>query len=666
MSTEGLALDAETKIALLEAENRRLRSQFHDTIERVTDAFYAVDRDWRLTFVNTPAALLLRKPADALLGRSLWEEYPAAVGTIFFEQFHQAMREQQPVVFEACYAPFDTWFTVRAYPSPDGLAVFFQEITQQVTARKQLEDANDRLSAQSCEIEMQMEEMSEQRDHLERLMHELAQAHRETERRAAILQAIFASTHACLALLDRDFTFLMVNAAYCENSGHAEAELIGKNHFALFPYGENQALFTRVRETGAPYIANERPFEYLDQPERGITYWNWILAPIPDAEGRTQGLLLSLTDVTPQVRARQQMEQLADRVERRAAELEAAFTAVADGLIVYGPNAEILRMNPAATEMIGYSPEELRLTLAERLRLLHAEDADGNPFPLERMPVQRALRGETVHGEVMLLHRPNGPRVYVSVSAAPITTAEGTRVGAVASYTDITRQREQQELQKTFLHMVSHDLRSPMAVINGHAGLLHYLLEDAQGNARQSLQAIQRSIRRMDVMIEDLVDAARLEGRQYHLKCQPVDLASFITDLLERTRTAYDVARIRVAVPSHLPPIAADHDRLERILLNLLSNALKYSRPETAVEIAARRQDDMVVIAVTDQGEGIKPEEQARLFQRFYRASNRKAEGIGLGLYITKLLVEAHGGHIRVDSEPGKGSTFTVTLPVAG
>ena len=167
-------------------------------------------------------------------------------------------------------------------------------------------------------------------------------------------------------------------------------------------------------------------------------------------------------------------------------------------------------------------------------------------------------------------------------------------------------------------------------------------------------------------MIQDLVDATRWESGQLELKREAIILPGYFNDLLHRLSLSMETTRIRVKMPADLPPVCADYARLERILVNLLSNALKYSDPGTPVQVNARAQDGAVVIAITDQGRGIPPEVIPHLFERFYRApEERKGEGIGLGLFITKVLVEAHGGRIWVESEVGKGSSFYFTLPVA-
>ncbi len=179
------------------------------------------------------------------------------------------------------------------------------------------------------------------------------------------------------------------------------------------------------------------------------------------------------------------------------------------------------------------------------------------------------------------------------------------------------------------------------------------------------MEAIIRSAKRMNVMIADLVDAARLEGGKLHLTTQPVQLADYLADLLKRSQTFIDVTRIHAEISADLPQVNADYDRLERIFMNLLTNALKYSPKESPVMISARREENTILISVQDYGQGIAAEDIPHLFERFYRTQRaRGTEGIGLGLYITRMLVEAHGGELTVESAPGKGSIFSFSLPV--
>jgi signal transduction histidine kinase len=280
---------------------------------------------------------------------------------------------------------------------------------------------------------------------------------------------------------------------------------------------------------------------------------------------------------------------------------------------------------------------------------------------------QAATQGTTTHGIIERFTRMTGELHWLAVSTAPILGPEGDLLGAVSTYADITPLRELQQRQEDLLHIVSHDLRIPLAVIHGHMELLEDALrrQGIDGDLTMSTSTIDRNVQRMNTMIHDLVEMARLEGQQFALSLEDVVLQSDVPDLLARVRDVLPVQRVTLDIPTDLPPVRADYSRLERILLNLLTNAFKYSPEEAPVHLQAYQLGDEIVIAVADHGDGIAPEDIPHLFERFYRAKARKAEGIGLGLYITKLLVEAHGGRVWIESEVGKGSVFRLTLPLA-
>lgn len=355
-------------------------------------------------------------------------------------------------------------------------------------------------------------------------------------------------------------------------------------------------------------------------------------------------------------------------VERLLAEQEATIEAIADGLLIYDPAGRIVRMNPIAERLLGFTGEERALPLREHMALLRPEGPDGKPMTEDDEPISRALRGETVHGVVVVLHTPDGRTVWVSASAGPIR-ARDRMLGAVVTLADITYLHQLQEQREDLLRTIAHDLRTPLSVIQGQAQLLQRLAGRA-GDGEQALarsaEAIATNAKRMNVMIQDLVDTIRFESGQLRLERSRVDLRSLVERLLGTMAEALQVDRVRVRIPGDLPPVVADPSRLERILTNLLNNALKYSPPGSEVVLSARRRAEEVVVSVADRGPGISPEDLPHLFERFYRARGvRKSEGLGLGLYITRMLVEAHGGKIWVKSRPGRGSTFSFTLPIA-
>ena len=261
-------------------------------------------------------------------------------------------------------------------------------------------------------------------------------------------------------------------------------------------------------------------------------------------------------------------------------------------------------------------------------------------------------------GALALARGELGHRVEV---AGPVEMEEVAR--AFNRMAEQIRLRDEQ--REDYVRIASHDLRAPLTTILGHAQMIERT-PDRVGLVRKSAEAIATGTRQMNRMIQDLVDATRLETGQLRLERRPVDLRQYLLDLRERLVGTMEVERLRIEAPEGLPPVSADPDRLERILVNLFSNALKYSEPGTEVTVSLAQREGEIVTSVTDRGRGIAPEDLPHIFERYYRARavRERREGLGLGLYIAKGLVEIHGGCIWVESRVGKGSTFSFTLPV--
>jgi signal transduction histidine kinase len=221
-----------------------------------------------------------------------------------------------------------------------------------------------------------------------------------------------------------------------------------------------------------------------------------------------------------------------------------------------------------------------------------------------------------------------------------------------------------QEQQQDLLRAVSHDLRTPLQVVLLQSDRLAQLAR-SEGPERNIARSISGAGRQMASMIQDLVDAVHLESGTVELATQRVVVADLVREFLGIARGALETERVVVDLPPELPAVAGDPSRLGRVLQNVIGNALKYSSPASLVTVTGRRVGSEVVIAVADRGAGIPPEHLPRLFERFYRAARGgTGGGLGLGLYISRLVVEKHGGRIWCESRVGEGCTFSFTLRV--
>ncbi len=468
--------------------------------------------------------------------------------------------------------------------------------------------------------------------------------------------------------LDLSGRVTFVNQAGLEKFGYTQEDLAqGLRILSMVaPWQRERASenLQRVLQLGESHSE-----EYLALRQDGAKFPVVVSISRTVVDGRPAGFRGFVVDISPHETAEEEESRLLREMGRRAAELDATFASMPDGVGIFDTDGNVVRLNAAVLRVTGLRPEDLTLAVNERMAMLNLERPDGEPFSPEDAPVHLALQGKTVLGVVMRSHPPDGRTRWISASAAPIIGLGGELLGAVVIFTDITELHQLQEQRDDVLYRVSHDLRSPLMVIRVHTEVLKQLLAEASTSALalKNVDAISVAVQRLNVMIEDLVDSAGHESGQLRLRQAALDLHSFVLDLLVRLGGVIQTERIRVVPPRTLPKALADPDRLERIMVNLLMNALKYSTPDTEVAVTFEARDGEVVTTITDSGPGIPPDEKSHLFQRFRRVGQHGShhEGLGLGLYTTRSMVEAHGGKIWVESEVEKGSSFSFSMPIS-
>ena len=420
----------------------------------------------------------------------------------------------------------------------------------------------------------------------------------------------------------------------------------------------------------------------------------------------------------------------------RANQLEATFEAMTDGVVVFNHQGHVLQTNAATDHLFGLaclpstdkarSRQELLLRAAER-------DERGALLPAERRPLSRLFKGRALSGANavdVLVHTPDGREVLLNTSGAPIRDEKGNIERAVLIFRDVTERRrleqhtadslsallaieevlalERARLQQEraearanelamreakrgmeeSLSLICHELLTPLTVIKGSIQLSEqkvkrfvHSAETPTGAARQ-LAPIQALLERakgqvsfQDRLIHDLLDVSRIQANTLRLSMQLCNLAWILQEAIEDQRQAAPSRAIRLELPAEGPvPVQADSCRIAQVVTNYLTNALKYSAPDRPVEVHLQVEGRIARVTVRDQGPGLAPAEQERIWERFYRVqgievqseSEASSGGLGIGLYLCRTIIEQHHGQVGVQSSPSKGSNFWFTLPLTG
>lgn len=341
------------------------------------------------------------------------------------------------------------------------------------------------------------------------------------------------------------------------------------------------------------------------------------------------------------------------RTELERARLASIVESSQDAIFRCGVDGTIVDWNRGAEQLFGYTAAEI---VGKNVRLLIPKSRAEEPSRI----VQTLLRGEEVQTYETERRRKDGSLVQVEIRPSAIRNLDGELVGIAVIGRDVTARKRLEQAQEDFLAMASHDLRSPVTVLRGRA----QLMRRRKSYDEAAIEVILEQAQRIDRLVSDLQSVVQLEASEFKLHRGAVDLAKLAREAVARV-TAQGKARIALEAPPE--PIVGDwdRDRLAQVFDNLLGNAVKYTPPDTGISIRIGAADGEATFTVADRGPGIPGEALPRLFDRFYRADQSgRSSGMGLGLYIARMLVEAHGGRIAVESREGEGSAFTVTLPI--
>jgi signal transduction histidine kinase len=341
------------------------------------------------------------------------------------------------------------------------------------------------------------------------------------------------------------------------------------------------------------------------------------------------------------------------------------LAATSEGVIVLAADGVVTSANRNAKSMLGLADGDVGQSVRNVLTRVLLAGSDGAPLPVESWPGLRALRQETVHNLDVGIHR-EGRTTWLSTCAVPIVLDRGACGGAVVTLSDVTMLRALEQHHEQLIRLVSHDIRNPLTSVQLNAQLLQKSLAERCLEKEERLASIViAAARRLDAMIEELVESSRLRSGQLRLVLRPVSIERAVPEILARNACAFDTTRVRLALPDGPVRVTVDIARLERVVTSLLIIALRNCADGAEVALRVALVGDEVRFAVVVPGRAHASEDPPSPPSSYF-GQPRTDHGYGLGFFIARMLVERHGGRLWVEGAPDRGATLHFALPVRG
>lgn len=620
MSSRGVALGGKRTLVsiirdITERKNaedalKRTNRKIKDILDSIQEDFYVIDRDWNFVYASrTFTSKIGKEPAD-FIGNNFWEMFPAHRTSIYGDNFREAMEKREIRHFEGGdqYTPYI--FKLTVFPSEEGITVLGEDITVQRKAEDALRESEGRL----------------------RRFYE-----------SGVFGVIYWNMEGVIT---------DANDKFLEMTGYTRKDLETGNIDWLsmtppeFAYLDEMSV-VELRTSGV----NAKPFEKEYIRKDGTRVPILIGGAMLDKE--RQNCVAFVLDISE----RKQVQAAFDKIEEKLS-LHTENSPLA--IIEWEQDFIITRWTGAAEAMFGWKAcETLGKPIAD-LKLTYAPDA-----PIFDATMARLARGA---GKVVSTKRnvtKDGRVIWCTWYHSVLADPGGKMLSVLSEVQDITEHRRIDRAKDEFIGLVSHELRNPLTVILGSVqtaltpGLsaeeINFLLDNAAEGAKS-----------MEGIITNLLELSRAQADRLKLEHVTVSLNSAAEKVISQVKLFHNSHIYTIEADLDLPTVTGDPVRIERILYNLVDNAAKYSPKNTEVKIKIERRIGDVAVSVADRGMGIPMDRIGELFEPFQRLvdSSENAKGLGLGLVVCKRLVEAHGGSIGVQSERGKGTTFTFTLPV--
>ncbi len=543
-------------------------------------------------------------------------------------------------------------------PCVQGIVINFRNVTERVKADEEIRRLNAMLEVRVAERTGQLTALNRDLGAEIEERRRTEQVARESQERFRLL--VDGVKDYAIMMLAPDGHLVSWNAGAERISGYEAKEAVGLSLASFYTQEEQRAgipgqqLKTAVE---AGRFEQERWYVCKD----GSRFWaNVVITPLFHAEYQVRGFSVVVRDITERRAAEEALQRL-------RLQTELILNSAGEGILGLDRDGHCTFLNPAAARMLGWAEEEVAGQHLDQF--LIRTHADGAPIRLEDSQIKSTLaQGAVRHVEDELFWKRDGACFPAAYTSTPIRNAQSEILGAVVSFLDITERRAVERMKDEFVSMVSHELRTPLTSIRGALGLLSTGRLDQQKEKWARMLSIAVSnTDRLVRLIDDILDLERMESGRVTMArriCSVADLMSQAGDLM---RLMAEKKNIRLQVAPLEDQIWGDPDRVLQVLTNLMSNAIKFSSPGGSVSLSAKREEDFVTFQVEDDGRGIPEGFLQTIFERFKQvdaSDSREKGGTGLGLAICQSIVKQHGGRIWVESEQGRGSRFTFSIPM--
>jgi two-component system phosphate regulon sensor histidine kinase PhoR len=478
----------------------------------------------------------------------------------------------------------------------------------------------------------------------------------------SFFRALIENSSDAIALMTPEGNFLYLSPPVKKILGYTPEELVGRCSFDLLPPDQLPFAiqqFSKIAQN--PGVTQIKEHQYLHKD--GTLRWMESTTTNLLDNPHVQAIVANFRDITDRKQMEKQLKESQDQ-------LSAILKNTADGITVQDRTGKMIYANHAAALIAGYSSVEelLQAPLLEYQEKFSLTDEYGRPFPPDQLPGRRAIQGEeNPQVTVCYTNKDTTEKRWSIIKATAIRDAQDQPYIVINTIQDITHLKELEQRKDDFISIASHELKTPLTSIKGFTQILQNRFKKNNDEATlQLLFKMERQLNKLTKLISDLLDISKMQAGKLSYSIEPFDLDLLIREVVENLQETTRTHQLQLESTTGLW-VAGDKDRLGQVLINLLTNAIKYSPKANTVIIRARAEQETVLVSVQDFGIGIAESHHQKIFEQFYQVTDeieKTFPGLGIGLHITGEIIQRHQGRIWVESTKGHGSTFTFTLPL--